>query len=69
MSQVDHDKNFLVTANDFDSSKTNPGQSPKHHLCCERVRTWNTDTLTSWTAPHCPGHALNKLSSMAHAKV
>jgi hypothetical protein len=27
-------KKFLVTANDFGSSKTNPGQSPKHHFCC-----------------------------------
>jgi hypothetical protein len=41
---------FVVTDNDFGSSKTNPGQSPKHHFCCERVRAWNTDNLTSWTA-------------------
>jgi hypothetical protein len=27
-------KKFLVTANDFGSSKTNPGQRPKHHFCC-----------------------------------
>jgi hypothetical protein len=27
-------KNVLVTADDFGSSKTNPGQSPKHHFCC-----------------------------------
>jgi hypothetical protein len=25
---------FFVTANDFGSSKTNPGQRPKHHFCC-----------------------------------
>jgi hypothetical protein len=25
---------FLVTANDFGSSKTSPGQRPKHHFCC-----------------------------------
>jgi hypothetical protein len=25
---------ILVTANDFGSSKTNPGQRPKHHFCC-----------------------------------
>jgi hypothetical protein len=33
-------KNILVTANDFGSSKTNPGQSPKHHFCCQRVREY-----------------------------
>jgi hypothetical protein len=27
-------KIFLVTSNDFGSSKTNPGQRPKHHFCC-----------------------------------
>jgi hypothetical protein len=26
-------KKILVTANDFGSSKTNPGQRPKHHFC------------------------------------
>jgi hypothetical protein len=26
-------KKVLVTANDFGSSKTNPGQRPKHHFC------------------------------------
>jgi hypothetical protein len=31
---VDHEFFFLVTANDFGSSKTNPGQRPKHHFCC-----------------------------------
>jgi hypothetical protein len=31
---VDHGKKILVTANDFGSSKTNPGQRPKHHFCC-----------------------------------
>jgi hypothetical protein len=33
---VDHEKKILVTANDFGSSKTNPGQlqRPKHHFCC-----------------------------------
>jgi hypothetical protein len=31
---VDHEIFFLVTANDFGSSKTNPGQRPKHHFCC-----------------------------------
>jgi hypothetical protein len=46
---VDHDFFFIVTGNDFGSSKTNPGQSPKHHFCCERVRAWNTDNLTSWS--------------------
>jgi hypothetical protein len=30
---VDHEKKILVTANDFGSSKTNPGQRPKHHFC------------------------------------
>jgi hypothetical protein len=30
----DHEKKILVTANDFGSSKTNPGQRPKHHFCC-----------------------------------
>jgi hypothetical protein len=61
-------KIILVTANDFGSSKTNPGQSPKHiYFCCERVREWNTDNLISWTAPHCPGHALNKLSSFVYS--
>jgi hypothetical protein len=28
-------KIILVTADDFGSSKTNPGQRPKHHFCCE----------------------------------
>jgi hypothetical protein len=28
---------FLVTADDFGSSKTNPGQRPKHHFCCEDI--------------------------------
>jgi hypothetical protein len=27
-------KKILVTANDFGSSKTNPGQRPKHNFCC-----------------------------------
>jgi hypothetical protein len=36
-------------------------------FCCERVREWNTDNLISWTAPHCPGHALNKLSSFVYS--
>jgi hypothetical protein len=27
-------KKILVTANDFGSSKNNPGQRPKHHFCC-----------------------------------
>jgi hypothetical protein len=29
---------FIVTANDFGSTKTNPSQSPKHHFC-ERLVT------------------------------
>jgi hypothetical protein len=37
-------KTILVTANDFASSKTNPGQSPKHHFCCERE--WNTLSIS-----------------------
>jgi hypothetical protein len=36
-------------------------------FCCERVREWNIDNLISWTAPHCPGHALNKLSSFVYS--
>jgi hypothetical protein len=37
MSQVDHEKKFLVTANDFGSTKSNSSQSPKHHFCYEYV--------------------------------
>jgi hypothetical protein len=32
---VDHEKKILATANDFGSSKTNPGQRPKHHFFVE----------------------------------
>jgi hypothetical protein len=60
-------KNILVTANDFGSSKTNPGQSPKHNFFVASACEWNTDNLISWTAPHCPGHALNKLSSFVYS--
>jgi hypothetical protein len=28
------DSALKITANDFGSSKTNPGQHPKHHFCC-----------------------------------
>jgi hypothetical protein len=31
---------IMVTANDFGSTKTNPSQSPKHHIFfCERLVT------------------------------
>jgi hypothetical protein len=36
---IDHEKKIPVTANDFGSSKTNPGQRPKHNFCCGDMGT------------------------------
>jgi hypothetical protein len=60
-------KIFLLQLTILAALKLTRAKAQNIFFCCERVREWNTDNLISWTAPHCPGHALNKLSSFVYS--
>jgi hypothetical protein len=57
---------FIVTANDFGSTKTNPSQSPKHNFFCERLVTLAFDQAERCGTSRHPAQAMCAIVATSH---